>query len=273
MITFPNAKINIGLNIIEKRPDGYHNLETIFYPIHLEDALEIVTLKSSDKKVELQVSGTPITGNVEDNLVIKAYRLLKEKFNLPAISIYLQKQIPSGAGLGGGSADGAFMLTLLNKKFSLNLSLGELETIASNLGADCPFFIYNEPTFATGTGNIFSPINILLKGLYILIIKPPIFVSTRDAFSLISPKYPQKRITEIVQLPVKEWKDHLINDFEKSVFAQYPEIKNAKKTLYEMGALYASMSGSGSSLYGIFDTPVEKINLSFPNYFIWQGKL
>ncbi len=273
MIVFPNAKINLGLNITEKRPDGYHNLETVFYPVHIEDALEVVPLKDSDKELELQVFGTPIAGNPEDNLVVKAYRLLKDRFNLPAISIYLQKHIPSGAGMGGGSADGAFMLKLLNDKFSLELSKEELEAIASRLGADCPFFIKNEPTFATGTGNIFSPINISLKGLYILIIKPEIFVSTREAFSLITPAYPSKRITEIIQRPVEEWKNNLVNDFEKSVFAQYPEIGNAKDKLYKAGAIYASMSGSGSSLYGIFNAPVDKPELIFPGYFIWQGKL
>ncbi|WP_321436987.1 4-(cytidine 5'-diphospho)-2-C-methyl-D-erythritol kinase [uncultured Bacteroides sp.] len=273
MIVFPNAKINLGLNITEKRPDGYHNLETVFYPVHIEDALEVVLLKDSDKDFELQVFGASIAGNPEDNLVVKAYKLLKERFNLPAISIYLQKQIPSGAGMGGGSADGAFMLKLLNTKFSLGLSEKELEALATRLGADCPFFIKNQPTFATGTGNIFSPINISLKGLYILIVKPEIFVSTRDAFSLITPAYPQKRITEIIQQPVTEWKNDLVNDFEKSVFALHSEIGEAKNKLYEAGAIYASMSGSGSSLYGIFNTPFDKPELIFPDYFIWQGKL
>jgi len=273
MIVFPNAKINLGLNITEKRPDGYHNLETVFYPVHIEDALEVVPLKNSDKDFELQVFGASIAGDPEDNLVVKAYRLLKEKFNLPAISIYLQKQIPSGAGMGGGSADGAFMLKLLNDKFSLNLSEEKLEEFASKLGADCPFFIKNKPIFASGTGNIFSPINISLKGLYILIIKPEIFVSTRDAFSLITPAYPTKRVTEIIQQPVEEWKSNLVNDFEKSVFAQHPEIGEAKNKLYEVGAIYASMSGSGSSLFGIFKVPIDKPELIFPDYFIWQGKL
>lgn len=273
MIVFPNAKINLGLNITEKRPDGYHNLETVFYPVHIEDALEVVPLKDSDKEFELHVSGTPVAGNPEENLVVKAYRLLKERFNLPPVSIYLHKHIPSGAGMGGGSADGAFMLKLLNDKFSLGLSEDELEIIASQLGADCPFFIRNKPTFASGTGNIFSPINISLKGLYILIIKPEIFVSTRDAFSLITPAFPEKRITDVIQQPVEEWKNSLANDFEKSVFAQHPEIGDAKNKLYETGAIYASMSGSGSSLFGIFNAPVDKPELIFPDYFIWQGQL
>ncbi len=273
MIVFPNAKINLGLNITEKRPDGYHNLETVFYPVHIEDALEVVPLNKPDKEFKLQVFGTSIAGNPEDNLVVKAYYLLKERFNLPAISIFLQKNIPSGAGMGGGSSDGAFMLKLLNNKFSLNLSDDELEAFAAKLGADCPFFIKNKPTFATGTGNIFSEINVSLKGLYILIIKPEIFVSTRDAFSLIKPAFPEKNIKEIIQSPVEEWKDNLINDFEKSVFAQYPEIGEAKEKLYKAGAIYASMSGSGSSLYGIFKSPVENPELIFQDYFIWQGEL
>lgn len=273
MITFPNAKINLGLNITEKRPDGYHNLETVFYPVPIEDALEVVPLKGTDKEFELHVLGTSIAGNPEDNLVVKAYRLLKEEFALPPLDIYLQKQIPSGAGMGGGSADGSFMLKMLNDQFSLGLSEEKLEAYAARLGADCPFFIKNQPIFATGTGNIFEPINISLKGLYLLVIKPEIFVSTRDAFSLITPAFPERSITDIIQQPVEEWKDCLVNDFEKSVFTQYPEIGEAKKRLYDAGAIYASMSGSGSSLFGIFKAPVDKPELIFPGYFVWQGAL
>lgn len=273
MITFPNAKINLGLNITEKRPDGYHNLETVFYPVPIEDALEVVPLKDTENEFELHVLGTPIAGNSEDNLVIKAYRLLKERFSLPPVDIYLQKQIPSGAGMGGGSADGSFMLKLLNEQFSLELTDEELEVYAARLGADCPFFIKNQPTFATGTGNIFQPINITLKGLYILVVKPEIFVSTRDAFSLITPAYPVKNIVDIIQSPLEEWKDSLVNDFEKSVFVQHPEIGDIKKKLYETGALYASMSGSGSALFGLFNAPVSHPELLFSNCFIWQGKL
>ncbi len=273
MIVFPNAKINLGLNITEKRTDGYHNLETVFYPVPIEDALEIVPLENTDKEYSLEVFGASIAGNTDDNLVVKAYKLLKEIFNLPAISIYLQKNIPSGAGMGGGSADGAFMLKLLNNKFELGLSDEELETYASRLGADCPFFIKNKPTFAEGTGNIFSPIDISLEGLYILIIKPEVFVSTREAFSLIKPSYPENSIKDIIMLPVSEWKDKLVNDFEKSVFAQFPEIGEAKIKLYEAGAIYASMSGSGSSLFGIFSAPIDKPEQLFTGYFTWQGKL
>lgn len=273
MITFPNAKINLGLNIVEKRADGYHNLETIFYPVQIEDALEIIPKDGLDKSFEIEVSGIPVAGDSNDNLVVKAYNLLKERFNLPPISIYLQKQIPSGAGMGGGSADGAFMLKLLNDQFQLNIPQSELEDLASKLGADCPFFIANQPTYATGIGNIFAPINISLKGYYILIVKPDIFVSTKEAFSLITPSFPKNRVKDVIEMPIEQWKEFLTNDFEKSVFAQYPEIAEVKKQLYDAGAIYASMSGSGSSLYGIFKAPIENAKQLFDKHFVWQGKL
>lgn len=273
MITFPNAKINLGLNIVEKRSDGYHNLETVFYPVQIEDALEVISMENSKEEFKLEVLGIPVAGNPNDNLVVKAYRLLKEKFDLPPISIILQKQIPSGAGMGGGSADGAFMLKLLNEQFKLNLSQTELEETATKLGADCPFFIANKPIYATGIGNVFSSINISLKGHYIVIVKPDIFVSTKDAFALIKPLVPQKRITDIIQMPIENWKEYLVNDFEKSVFTQYPEIGKIKEELYKVGAVYASMSGSGSSLFGIFKNPLENVNKLFEKHFTWQGKL
>lgn len=273
MITFPNAKINLGLNIVEKRTDGYHNLETVFYPVQIEDALEVIPLRDSNNELEIEVLGIPVAGNANDNLVVKAYRLLKEKFNLPPISIILQKQIPSGAGMGGGSADGAFMLKLLNEQFELKLSHIELEELATKLGADCPFFIANKPIYATGIGNLFSPINISLKGYYITVIKPEIFVSTKDAFALIKPSFPKNRITEVIQMPIENWKEHLTNDFEKSVFAQFPQIGKIKEQLYDAGAIYASMSGSGSSLYGIFKNPTKDVEKLFADHFVWQGKL
>lgn len=273
MITFPNAKINLGLNIVEKRPDGYHNLETVFYPVQIEDALEIIPLNESNNELKIEVLGIPVAGNAEDNLVVKAYQLLKEKFDLPPISIILQKQIPSGAGMGGGSADGAFMLKLLNEQFELNLSQVELENLATKLGADCPFFIANKPIYATGIGNIFSTINISLKGYYIIVVKPDIFVSTKDAFALIKPSLPKHRITEVIQMPIENWKEYLVNDFEKSVFVQFPQIEKIKEQLYDIGAIYASMSGSGSSLFGIFKSPIKNIEELFTNHFVWQGKL
>lgn len=270
MITFPNAKINLGLNIVEKRTDGYHNLETIFYPVHIEDALEIGVLNEPDAEFRLQVSGISAEGKPEDNLVVKAYRMLKQDFNLPPIEIYLYKHIPSGAGLGGGSADAAFMLKLLNDKFGLDISVDKLEEYAARLGADCAFFIKNTPTFAEGIGNIFEKVELNLNQYHIAIVKPDIFVSTRDAFSLIKPSRPQVSLKEIIKNPVETWKDNMVNDFETSVFAKHPAIGDIKQKLYDLGAVYASMSGSGSSVYGIFK---EKADLKkhFNGCFVWVG--
>lgn len=260
MVTFPNAKINLGLNVVERRPDGYHNLETIFYPIRLEDVLE-VTIPNEEERLhpengyDLHISGTPIIGSAEDNLVVKAYRLLSAEFPIPYINIYMHKQIPTGAGLGGGSSDAAYMLRLLREQFGLPLTDDDLEERAARLGADCAFFVRNRPTFATGIGNIFSPISLSLAGYYLLLVKPDIFVSTRDAFSLIRPHKPAVSLKEIVELPVEEWqKAGMCNDFEESVFSKHPAIGELKNQLYEMNALYAAMSGSGSSLFGIFAT-------------------
>ena len=250
MITFPNAKINLGLNIVEKRVDGYHNLETVFYPIPLEDALEI---HPNDRgEVTLQTSGITIDSNIEDNLVVKAYRQLQVEYQLPGIDIYLHKHIPSGAGLGGGSADAAYMLKLLNRRFELGITDYILEDYAAKLGADCAFFVRNQPTFAEGIGNLFSPIDISLIGYQLLLIKPSTFVSTREAFALIKPHKPNYSLSEVIKMPISEWKQYMVNDFEESVFAQYPEIGKIKDRIYEMGAIYASMSGSGSSVFGLF---------------------
>lgn len=257
MLVFPNAKINLGLNIIEKRLDGYHNLETIFYPVPLEDALEIHLLTDATaEKCRLHQTGKTIEGSPEQNLIVKAYRLLDDIFDLPSVEVYLHKCIPSGAGLGGGSSDAAFMLKLLNKKFELHLTEETLEEYAAMLGADCAFFIRNCPTYAEGIGNLFSPLpsalSSLLKGWNLWLVKPDIFVSTKQAFAQIHPHKPTHPIREIVQQPIKTWKESLINDFEESVFAQFPPIKEIKEEMYRQGAVYASMSGSGSSVYGLF---------------------
>lgn len=252
MLTFPNAKINLGLNITEKRPDGYHNLETIFYPVPIEDALEINILNEGNGKFRLHQAGLEIEGEAESNLVVKAYKLLDERFNLPSVDIHLFKHIPSGAGLGGDSADAAFMLKLLNNKFELGLSDDTLEEYAAKLGADCAFFIKNRPVYAEGIGNIFSPITLSLKGYQLWLAKPDIFVSTRDAFAQIKPHRPETSLKEIAQLPVEEWSACMVNDFEESVFPQFPAIGEIKEEMYRQGAIYASMSGSGSSVYGIF---------------------
>ena len=262
MITFPNAKINLGLNIVEKRPDGYHNLETIFYPIPLQDALEITPWEGGERKYKLAQSGIQIAGDDEHNLVVKAYKLLDSLHNLPPIEINLLKHIPSGAGLGGGSADAAFMLCMLNQHFQLNIPNEQLEVYAAQLGADCAFFVENKPTFAEGIGNIFSPIELSLKGYKLVLVKPDIFVSTRDAFAQIKPKRPSISLKEVAKMPVEAWKTYMVNDFEESVFPQFPSIADIKAKLYDMGAIYASMSGSGSSVFALFkgDATLPKVD-------------
>ena len=262
MITFPNAKINLGLNIVEKRPDGYHNLETIFYPIPLQDALEITPWEGGERKYKLAQSGIQIAGDDENNLVVKAYKLLDSLYNLPPIEINLLKHIPSGAGLGGGSADAAFMLCMLNQHFQQNIPNEQLEVYAAQLGADCAFFVENKPTFAEGIGNIFSPIELSLKGYKLLLVKPDIFVSTRDAFAQIKPKRPTISLKEVAKMPIEAWKTYMVNDFEESVFPQFPAIADIKAKLYDMGAIYASMSGSGSSVFALFkgDATLPKVD-------------
>lgn len=273
MITYPNAKINLGLNIVEKRPDGYHNLETVFYPINLQDALEVTKLKG-EAEYALKNSGVPIEGEPDDNLVVKAYRLLKQDYpDLPAVDIHMYKHIPTGAGLGGGSSDAAFMLKLLNEKFKLELSVEQLEEYAARLGADCAFFIRNKPVFATGIGNVFEPIELSLKGYYLVLVKPDIFVSTKEAYAGIHPQQPEYSLKDIIRQPVENWKKLMKNDFEESIFKIYPEIAAIKDKLYDMGAVYAAMSGSGSSVFGIFCEQVEYIDEIFSGYFCRQRAL
>lgn len=248
MIVFPNAKINIGLNVVSKRDDGYHNLETIFYPVKLSDALELI----DSKKTELSFSGIHIDGDSNDNLILKAYHLLKEDFDLPPVRFHLHKTIPFGAGLGGGSSDAAFTLKMLNDYFNLELSPDKLKDYAAIIGADCPFFIENKPAFATGIGDQLNTVNLDLNKYEILLVKPAFSISTPEAYKNIIPSIPKYSLKEIENIPVENWKEMIVNDFEKSVFANYPEIEIIKKSLYKMGALYSSMSGSGSSVFGIF---------------------
>ena len=271
MITFPNAKINLGLNIVERRSDGYHNIETVFYPVGLSDVLEVVP-SDTCMDYSFSSSGIELNGDPEDNLIVRAYRLLRSDFQFPPVDISLIKQIPFGAGLGGGSSDAAFMLKGLNELFELNITKRKLEKYAAMLGADCPVFIKNKPVFASGIGNVFSPIKISLKGYFLLLVKPDIHVSTPEAYSLVVPEIPQHSLLELIKGPVSGWKDTIKNDFEKSVFEIYPEIQSIKNQLYEMGAVYASMSGSGSSVYGIFKTEPEKTSL-FEDCFVACGML
>lgn len=265
MITFPNCKINLGLNIVSKRDDGYHNIETVFFPIHLKDAIEVI----EKENFKFSTSGLAIEGEQENNLCNKAYHLLKKDFSqLPPVHMHLHKAIPMGAGLGGGSADGAFTLKLLNKKFGLSLSEKQLSEYSLLLGSDCPFFIINKPCFATGRGEIFEQINLDLSAFKIVIVHPGIHISTSWAFSNINPVVPKRSIKGVIQQPIETWKEELINDFEEPVFTLYPEIKNIKTELYNSGAIYASMSGSGSAVYGIFEKD-KTTSFSFPeNYFV-----
>ncbi len=275
MLVFPNAKINLGLHIVEKRPsDGYHNLETIFYPIPLTDALEITPLRHCDKKYVLHQSGAKVETEAENNLVVKAYKLLDEELGLPPVEIHLFKRIPSGAGLGGGSSDAAFMLKGLNDLFGLGLSTEMLESYAVRLGADCPFFIRNQATFAEGIGEIFSSIGLSLRGYQILLVKPDVFVSTKEAFSLVKPHKPEVSLQEVIQTPVESWRQCMTNDFEASVFAQFPAVSDIKSLLYKHGALYASMSGSGSAVFGLFAPESVIPEIGFDKHaFVYKGVL
>ena len=273
MITFPNAKINLGLNVVEKRPDGYHNLETVFYPINLQDALEVNRLENTGEPYRLRVSGSTLDGSPEDNLVVKAYTLLSDAYSLPPVDIHLFKHIPTGAGLGGGSSDCAFMIKTLNEKFRLGMSIEEMEKHAARLGADCAFFIQNQPVFATGTGNVFERVSLSLADYTLVLVKPDISVSTREAYGGIRPRRPETSLKEIIRRPVEEWRDCMKNDFEESVFAKHPEIAAIKDKLYDIGATYASMTGSGSAVYGLFRNRVENVSEQFAGCFCRQREM
>ena len=251
----PCAKINLGLNIVSKRPDGYHNLQTVFYPVPIFDSLEIVEATET----KLFVSSSLANEDPERNLVMKAYRMLEKDFQLPPVHIHLTKNIPMQAGMGGGSSDGAFTLRLLNDLFQLHLAQSQLEQMATRLGADCPFFIKAVPAYAEGIGEQLSPISLDLSGLYIAIVHPPVAVSTREAFANIRPQQPPRNCGDIVRQPIETWRQLLTNDFEQSIFGRHPEIATIKNSLYGQGALYAAMSGSGSSVFGLFE---EKPTLS-----------
>lgn len=266
MVLFPNCKINLGLNIKGKRADGFHDLETVFYPIPLYDALEVV--HSREGKTNLHVTGIHIDAHAEDNICMKAYRLLQQNHSLPPVQIHLHKTIPSGAGLGGGSADGAFMLKLLNKKFALGLSEAQLIELSLQLGSDCPFFIYNKPCFAQGRGEKLIPLSLDLSGYEIVIVNPKIHINTGWAFSQLHANRVHSDLEEVLEQPVEAWKGTLTNDFEMPVFAAYPEIEKIKATLYDAGAIYAAMTGTGSTVFAFFNkngTPP----LHFPaHYFV-----
>ena len=264
MIDFPCAKINLGLNITEKRADGYHNLETVFFPIPICDALEIKTMDErfpSNVACDLKVTGNNVCCNENDNLIVKAYNIIAADFDIPRVHAHLYKNIPSEAGLGGGSSDAAYMIRLLDQRFRINIGNAEMEKYAARLGADSPFFITAEPSYAEGIGEILSPVNITdnnLEGYSLVVVKPQIAVSTKEAFSNITPRKPLMCCREIVAQPIETWKDALCNDFEESVFGIYPQLNDIKNRIYTLGAAYAQMSGSGSSLFGIFKSDVDE---------------
>jgi 4-diphosphocytidyl-2-C-methyl-D-erythritol kinase len=269
MIRFPNAKINLGLNIVRKRTDGYHDLETIFYPIPLKDALEILPDPSPNASgiPRLTVSGMSVEGSPEDNICVKAWQLLKTDFpQLPSVQIFLHKVIPMGAGLGGGSSDGACALAMLNEIYSLGLTKEVLSRYALMLGSDCPFFIHNQPCFAEGRGEILSPVPAVLQGYTLLLVNPGVHVSTAAAFGGIQPAEAECSLKDLILQPVESWKASIRNDFEKSIFPRFPEIDAIKDALYNSGAVYACMSGSGSSVYGIYRDILPERPL-FPAYY------
>jgi 4-diphosphocytidyl-2-C-methyl-D-erythritol kinase len=252
MVVFPNAKINLGLNIVAKRTDGYHNLESCFVPIPWHDILEVIHAPA----LTFSTSGLPIPGHDSANLCLRAFHLLQADFPLSPVHIHLHKIIPMGAGLGGGSADGAFTLVVLNELFDLRLSPEILMEYAEKLGSDCPFFIRNQAVLATGKGTEFHPINLSLKGLHLVVVKPDIHVSTAEAYAGVRPSISTPSVKEILEtLPMEGWTEVLKNDFEASVFARYPDLRKLKESLYQLGAKYAAMSGSGSAIFGLFDQP------------------
>jgi len=277
MITFPVAKINLGLNVVEKRPDGYHNLQTVFYPVPIMDALEIVPMSDgfpSDVDCDLKVTNITIEGDEQRNLVVRAYQLLKADFpDMPRVHAHLWKGIPTQAGMGGGSSDCGYMIRLLNETFELGLTSEQMQQYAARLGADCAFFIESRACYAEGIGERLQPIDLDLSGWHIGVVRPDIPVPTKEAFSRIHPHYPALNCREVVKQPVETWRDTLTNDFEESVFALHPEIGDVKEQLYKMGATYAAMSGSGSALFGLFKEEPDGLRQAFPDMFTFSTVL
>ena len=277
MITFPVAKINLGLNVVEKRADGYHNLQTVFYPVPIMDALEIVPMSDgfpSDVDCDLKVTNITIEGDEQRNLVVRAYHLLKADYpELPRVHAHLWKGIPTQAGMGGGSSDCGYMIRLLNETFDMGLSSEQMQQYAARLGADCAFFIESRACYAEGIGERLQPIDLDLSGWHIGVVRPDIPVPTKEAFSRIHPHYPALNCRDVVKQPVETWRDRLTNDFEESVFALHPEIGAVKEQLYKMGATYAAMSGSGSALFGLFKDEPDALRQTFPDMFTFSGVL
>lgn len=270
MVSFPNAKINLGLNIVEKRTDGYHNIESVFYPVAWCDALEIIKSDS----FSFQSSGLEIPGSQENNLIIKAFRMLEKEGLISGkqVNIHLHKVLPMGAGIGGGSADGAFALKMLNELFELNLTNSQLENFAELLGSDCPFFIENKPKFCFGKGTEFEEINLSLKGKSLVLVNPQIHISTAEAYAGVKPHKPEISIKDILAKPISTWNETLKNDFEEKIIENHSRIGEIKARLYEKGALYTSMTGSGSTVFGIFDKTIDLFKIDFEECVCWSGE-
>ncbi len=269
MLSFPNAKLNLGLHITEKRADGYHNLESCFYPVSWMDVLEIIEAP----ELKFTSSGMTIPGEGHNNLCVKAYHSLKKNFDLPPVHIHLHKAIPIGAGLGGGSADATFTIKLLNEKFELNLSVAQMEEYARPIGSDCAFFVQNQPRYCYDKGDRFEAISVPLKGYFAVLVYPNIHVSTGDAYAGIRPKLPKMPLKQVLNQPIREWRYTLVNDFEEGVFARHGILFEIKEKLYELGAVYAAMSGSGSTVFGVFEKELS-LNTLFPaDYLTWTGRL
>jgi 4-diphosphocytidyl-2-C-methyl-D-erythritol kinase len=249
MLCFPHAKINLGLYVTGKRSDGFHTIQTLFYPVPFCDILEIVPANQP----AIYLSGKILEGSADDNSCWRAYRLLQNDYDLPPAAIYLHKLIPTGAGLGGGSSDATHTLLILNRLFELSLSDEQLLNYATQLGSDCAFFTQNQPMFAEGRGELLCPAKLSLKGYYLLLVLPEVHVSTAEAYAGISPKVPQHTLEQTIHLPIEEWQHQLSNDFEEPVFRKYPLLSEIKTALYNKGAVYAAMSGSGSSIFGLFN--------------------
>lgn len=272
MISFPNAKINIGLRIVSKRPDGYHNIETVFYPVGLCDALEFVVTDASLEKDVLTESGLSTGTLAEDNIVMKALKRMHELYKFPQVKVHLHKAIPSGAGMGGGSSDAACMIKALNRFFDLKINGEDLRQIALETGSDCPFFIGNKPAFATGRGEILTPVPPVAEGYYLVILNPGVGISTKEAYENCSPAQPESSLKDLLINPLESWKELIFNDFEEFAFKKQPIIGELKEKLYASGAIFSLMSGSGSSVFGIFR---EKAHLpgDLKKYLIYKGKL
>lgn len=269
MIVFPHCKINLGLHVVRKRVDGFHDIETVFYPVYWKDILEVN--EGIKDGFHMEISGLNINGDLNSNLIYKAWKLLKADYNLPPLQVHLHKILPMGAGLGGGSSDAAFMLKLLNSNYNLDISNEKLREYAAHLGSDCPFFIESKPCLATGRGEVLTPISVDLSNYQIVVFMPKnISVGTAEAYSWVTPNEPKRSLTEIIHLPISEWKDSLINDFEAPVIKHQPRIGEIKNQLYQEGAHYASMSGSGAAVFGIFDKGVV-VDFNFEDCIIWKG--